>query len=260
MPYLLDRYGVLRSVDFLELFVYDPKCGLGGGGCLREYVRVVAGMNDEKLCSALILALPNGSENFVIYCDASYKGLGAVLMPKEKVIAYVSRQVKVYEKNYTIHDLELSTVVFSLKRGDTTYMILSAQSEAIKEENFINEDLYGMINKLEPRADGSIKAAPYEALYGHKCRSPICWAKVRDSQLTGPEIIHETTKKIVQIKSRIQAPRDHLKSYADVRWKPLKFQVGDKVMLKVSPWKGVIHFGKRGMLNGMCLNTHTFDP
>ncbi|GKF62061.1 putative reverse transcriptase domain-containing protein, partial [Tanacetum coccineum] len=95
----------------------------------------------------------------------------------------------------------------------------------------------------------SIKATPFEALYGRKCRSPICWAKVGDSQLTGPEIIHETIEKIVQIKSRIQAARDRQKSYVDVRRKPLEFQVGDKVMLKVSPWKGVIRFGKRGKLN-----------
>ncbi|GJY77811.1 putative reverse transcriptase domain-containing protein [Tanacetum coccineum] len=251
--------------------------------------------------------------------------------------------------------------------------ILSAQSEAIKEENFINEDLHGMINKLEPPADGTLclnnrswvpcfgdlralimheshkskysihpgsdkmyqdlrrlywwpnmkaKIATYvskcltcaklpktaagqdtiwvivdrltksahflpmreddtlekltrqylkEVVSKHgvpvsiisdrdgkftshfwkslnkalgtrldmstiqrpmvKCRSPICWAEVGDSQLTGPEIIHETTKKIVQIKSRIQAPRDRQKSYADVRQKPLEFQVGDKVMV-----------------------------
>ncbi|GKC88293.1 hypothetical protein Tco_1148942, partial [Tanacetum coccineum] len=60
---------------------------------------------------------------------------------------------------------------------------------------------------------------------------------------------HKTTEKIVQIKSRIQAARDRQKSYADARRKPLEFQVGDKVLLKVSPWKGVIHFGKRGKLN-----------
>nr|GEV77696.1 putative reverse transcriptase domain-containing protein [Tanacetum cinerariifolium] len=90
----------------------------------------------------------------------------------------------------------------------------------------------------------NIKAALFKALYGHTCRSPICWAKVRDSQLTGLEIIHETTEKIVQIKSHIQATRDHQKSYANVRRKPFEFQVGDKVMLKVSPWKGVICFGK----------------
>ncbi|GKD33951.1 hypothetical protein Tco_1249460, partial [Tanacetum coccineum] len=70
-----------------------------------------------------------------------------------------------------------------------------------------------------------IKAAPFEALYGHKCRSPVCWAKVRDVHLTGPEIIHETTEKIVQIKSRIQVTRDRQKSYTDVRRKPLEFQV-----------------------------------
>ncbi|GJY60316.1 putative reverse transcriptase domain-containing protein [Tanacetum coccineum] len=73
--------------------------------------------------------------------------------------------------------------------------------------------------------------------------------QIRDSQLTGLEIIHETTEKIIQIKSRIQAARDCQKSYAIVRGKPIEFQVGDKVMLKVSPWKGVIRFGKRGKLN-----------
>nr|GFC20178.1 putative reverse transcriptase domain-containing protein [Tanacetum cinerariifolium] len=95
----------------------------------------------------------------------------------------------------------------------------------------------------------SIKAAPFEALYGRKCRSTVCWAEVRDSQLTGLKIIHETTEKIVHIKSHIQATRDRQKSYADKRCTPLKFQVRDKVMLKVSPWKGVIRFGKRGKLN-----------
>ncbi|GJW29776.1 putative reverse transcriptase domain-containing protein [Tanacetum coccineum] len=95
----------------------------------------------------------------------------------------------------------------------------------------------------------SIKATPFEALYGRKCRSPIYWTEVGDSQLTGPEIIHETTEKIIQIKKRIQAARDRQKSYTDRRSKPLEFQVGDKVMLKVSPWKGVIRFGKRGKLN-----------
>ncbi|GKD13567.1 putative reverse transcriptase domain-containing protein, partial [Tanacetum coccineum] len=74
----------------------------------------------------------------------------------------------------------------------------------------------------------SIKAAPFEALYGRKCRSPIYWAEIGDSQLTGPEIIHDTTEKIIQIKSRIQASCDHQKSYADKR---------------------VIRFGKRGKLN-----------
>ncbi|GKC02126.1 putative reverse transcriptase domain-containing protein [Tanacetum coccineum] len=94
-----------------------------------------------------------------------------------------------------------------------------------------------------------IKAAPFKELYGRKCRSPVCWAEVGDAQLTGPAIIHETIEKIVQIKSRIQAAHDRQKSYANIRRKPMVFQVGDKVMLKVSPWKGVVHFGKRGKLN-----------
>ncbi|GJS72914.1 putative reverse transcriptase domain-containing protein [Tanacetum coccineum] len=81
----------------------------------------------------------------------------------------------------------------------------------------------------------SIKAAPFEALYGRKCRSPVCWAEVGDAQLTGPEIVRETTEKIIQIKHRLQASRDRQKCYADKRRKPLEFQVGDKVMLKVSP-------------------------
>ncbi|GKA15975.1 putative reverse transcriptase domain-containing protein [Tanacetum coccineum] len=95
----------------------------------------------------------------------------------------------------------------------------------------------------------NIKATPFEALYGRKCRSPVCWAKVGDVQLTRPEIIHETTKKIVQIRQRLQAARDRQRSYANIRRKPLEFQVGDRVMLKVSPRKGVIRFGKRGKLN-----------
>ncbi|GJR68176.1 putative reverse transcriptase domain-containing protein [Tanacetum coccineum] len=69
----------------------------------------------QKLCSAPILALPEGSEDFIAYCDASKKGLGAVLMQREKVISYASRQLKIHEKNYTTHDLELGAVVFALK-------------------------------------------------------------------------------------------------------------------------------------------------
>nr|GEY86702.1 putative reverse transcriptase domain-containing protein [Tanacetum cinerariifolium] len=95
----------------------------------------------------------------------------------------------------------------------------------------------------------SIKAAPFEALYGRKCHSSIYWEEVRDAQLTGPEIIHETTEKIIQIKSRIQATPDRQKSYVKLKRKPMDFQVGDRVMLKVSPWKGVVCFGKHGKLN-----------
>ncbi|GKA03196.1 putative reverse transcriptase domain-containing protein [Tanacetum coccineum] len=85
----------------------------------------------------------------------------------------------------------------------------------------------------------SIKAAPYEALYGRKCRSPVCWAEVGEAQLTGPELIEEITKKIVLIKQRMQSAQDRQKSY---------FELGIGLS-QVSPWKGVVRFGKRGKLN-----------
>ncbi|GJS18037.1 putative reverse transcriptase domain-containing protein [Tanacetum coccineum] len=91
----------------------------------------------------------------------------------------------------------------------------------------------------------SIRCAPFEALYGRKCWSLVLWAKIRESRLIGPELVQETTNKVVLIKEKLKAVRDHQKSYADNRHKPLKFEVGDQVLLKVSPWKGVIRFRKK---------------
>ncbi|GKF56895.1 hypothetical protein Tco_0170432 [Tanacetum coccineum] len=79
-------------------------------------------------------------------------------------------------------------------------------------------------------------------------RSPVYWAEVGEVQLTGPEIVQDMPEKIIQIKQRIQAARDRQKSYADLKRKLMEFQVGDRVMLKVLPWKGVVCFGKRGKL------------
>ncbi|GJZ70027.1 putative reverse transcriptase domain-containing protein [Tanacetum coccineum] len=336
----------------------------------------------QKLCSAPILALPEGTENFVVYCEASYKGLGAVLIQKEKVIAYASRQLKVHEKTTGHNDWGIESWVFASRCGDKELnmrqhrwlellsdydceiryhpgKILNTQTEARKKENYASEYLFGMIKKLKPRADGtlclknrnkmyhdlkklywwpnmkveiatyiskcltyakvkaehqkpsgllvtteiptgvgekitkdfitklpktstsqdiirvivdrltksthfipmketgsmekltrqylkevsrgmecqfrsspivmdrhlplvefsynnnyhtSIKAAPFEALFGRKCRSPICWAEVGDSQLT------------------------------DKRRKPLKFQVGDNVMLKILAKVGTVAY------------------
>ncbi|GKB71180.1 reverse transcriptase domain-containing protein [Tanacetum coccineum] len=83
----------------------------------------------QKLCSAPILALPEGSKDFIIYCDASIKGLSVVLMQREKVIAYVSRQLKIHEKNYTNHDLELGAVVFALKIWRLVCMDMSKRTK-----------------------------------------------------------------------------------------------------------------------------------
>ncbi|GJV95860.1 putative nucleotidyltransferase, ribonuclease H [Tanacetum coccineum] len=91
----------------------------------------------------------------------------------------------------------------------------------------------------------SIRCASFEALYGRKCRSPVLWAEIGESRLIGPELVQETIDKVVLIKEKLKAARDRQKSYADNRRKPLEFEVGDQVLLKVSPWKGVIRFGKK---------------
>ncbi|KAD2805096.1 hypothetical protein E3N88_38473 [Mikania micrantha] len=89
----------------------------------------------------------------------------------------------------------------------------------------------------------------FGALYGRKCKSPVCWSEVGENRIIGPELIQETTDKISLIQERIKAARDRQKSYADNRRRPLEFQIGDRVMLKVSPWKGIFRFGKRGKLS-----------
>ncbi|GJV45622.1 putative reverse transcriptase domain-containing protein [Tanacetum coccineum] len=94
----------------------------------------------------------------------------------------------------------------------------------------------------------SMRCAPFEALYGRKCRSPIMWAKVGEGNLIGPKLVQETTEKISQIKDRLKDAHDHQKSYADKRRKPIEFSVGEYVLLKVSPWKGVVRFGNKGKL------------
>ncbi|GJW05024.1 reverse transcriptase domain-containing protein [Tanacetum coccineum] len=410
----------------------------------------------DNLCNAPILSLPNRVEDFMVYCDASNQGLGCVLMQRDKVIAYASRQLKSHEKNYTTHDLELGAVVFALKiwrhylygtksviytdhkslqhifdqkelnmrqrrwlelfsdyeceikyhpgkanvvadalsrkervkprrvramavtiQSGVKGLILAAQGKAFKDENVIARglnadkmyydlrDMYwwpgmkkeiaiyvskcltcvkvkaehqrpsGLLQQLKipewkweriamyfitklprdgrftsrfwqtmqkalgtrldmstayhPQTDGqsertiqtledmlracvidfggswnihlplaefsynnsyhsSIRCAPFEALYERKCRSPVLWAEIGDSGLIGPELVQETTDKVVVIRDRLKAARDRQKSYADNRRKPLEFQVGDHVMLKVSPWKGVVRFGKKGKL------------
>ncbi|GJU71947.1 putative reverse transcriptase domain-containing protein [Tanacetum coccineum] len=135
-----------------------------------------------------------------------------------------------------------------LKEVVTRHGIPDQRLLMIVNPRFRNQISGGLLQKVLSY-HASIKAAPFEALYGRKCRSPVCWAEVGEVQLTGPEIVQETTEKIIQVKQRMQAARDRQKSYADLKRKPMEFEVGDKVMLKVSPWKGVVRFGKRGKLN-----------
>nr|GEV98328.1 reverse transcriptase domain-containing protein [Tanacetum cinerariifolium] len=255
-------------------------------GLAGYYRRFIEGFS--KIARALILALPEGSEDLIVYCDASIKGLGAVLMQREKenVVADTLSQKE------RIKPLQVRALVMTIGL-DLPRQILEAQTEAIKPANLKSEDVGGMLiensndlekprkENLEPHMDGtlclnnrswlsrygtmrtmimheshkskyyvhpssdkmfqdmkllywwrnmkadiatyiskcltclkvkakhpkpygfyhaSIKAAPFEALYGWKCRSPICWAEVEDAQLIGPELIHESTEKIIQIK------------------------------------------------------------
>ncbi|GJY49085.1 putative reverse transcriptase domain-containing protein [Tanacetum coccineum] len=169
-----------------------------------------------------------------------------------------------YKSKYSIHP------GFDKMYQDLKKLYWWPNMKAIIADHFTSRFWQSMQNALgtrldmsttyHPKTDGQsertiqtledmLRASPFEVLYGRKCRSPVCWAEVRDVQLTGPEIIHETTKKIVQIRKCLQAARDRQKSYANIRRKPLEFQIGDCVMLKVLPRKGVIRFGKRGKLN-----------
>jgi hypothetical protein len=95
----------------------------------------------------------------------------------------------------------------------------------------------------------SLGMAPYEALYGKQCRTPLCWDEVGERKLTAPDMVQITTDKIKIIRERLKITQSKQKSYADNRRKDLEFQVGDWVFLKLSPWKGVVRFGKRGKLS-----------
>nr|GEY08484.1 putative reverse transcriptase domain-containing protein [Tanacetum cinerariifolium]GEZ07384.1 putative reverse transcriptase domain-containing protein [Tanacetum cinerariifolium] len=264
---------------------------------IRQFLEAAFQLIKQKLCSAPILALPEGSEEFVVYCDASHKGLGVVLMQREKVIAYASRQLKVHEKKYTTHDLELrsANVVAKPLRVRALVMtislelpkqILNAQTEAQKLENIKNEDVGSMLiknskdpkklrtDKLEPRADGLYdnitmdfvtklpkSSQGYDTIWVivDRLTKSAIFVPIRESdpmdklvgqvQLTGLELVQETTEKIIQIKQRVQVARDTKKCYADLKHKPIEFQVRDNFMLKISPWKGVVRFRKRGKLN-----------
>ena len=99
------------------------------------------------------------------------------------------------------------------------------------------------------RYQASIEMAPFEALYGRKCRTPVCWDEVGERRLIGPELVQITSEKVKVVRDNLKIARDRQRSYADNRRKDLKFKIGDRVFLKISPWKGVLRFGKRGKLS-----------
>ena len=100
-------------------------------------------------------------------------------------------------------------------------------------------------NSFQP----SIGMAPYEALYGRKCRTPLCWTELSERKVIGPDLIKETEEKVKMIKERLKVATDRQKSYVDMKRKYIRYEIDEKEFLKVSPWKKVIRFGKKGKLS-----------
>ena len=95
----------------------------------------------------------------------------------------------------------------------------------------------------------SIGMVPYKALYGRKCRTPVCWTELSENKVIGPDLIQETEEKVKMIRERLKVATDRQKSYADLKRKDIQFEIGDKVFLKVLLWKNVMRFGKKGKLS-----------
>ena len=95
----------------------------------------------------------------------------------------------------------------------------------------------------------SIGMAPYEDLYGRKCRTPLCWTKLSEKKIIGLDLIQETEEKVKMIRERLKVATDRQKSYADMRRKDIRYGIGEKVFLKVSPWKKIMRFRKNGKLS-----------
>ena len=91
--------------------------------------------------------------------------------------------------------------------------------------------------------------APYEALYGRKCRTPVCWTELNEQKVIGPDIVKDTEEKVQVIRKRLKIVRDRKKSYADLKRRDISYEVGDKVFLKVSSWRKILRFGKKGKLS-----------
>ena len=100
-------------------------------------------------------------------------------------------------------------------------------------------------NSFQP----SIGMAPYEALYGRKCRTPLCWTELSEKKIIGLDLIQETEEKVKMIRERLKVATNRQKSYTDMRRKDIRYEISEKVFLKVSPWKKVMRFGKKGKLS-----------
>ncbi|GJZ71473.1 putative reverse transcriptase domain-containing protein [Tanacetum coccineum] len=218
----------------------------------------------QKLCSAPILALPEGSEDFIAYCDASIKGsanckvekgtskaitgsgrlvmLSVWHLPKRILEALMmpetTRKPQSEDCRRSVHKAWDTSSNQSVIVTPSVHQIL----EVISDESSLGNSGSDMSTAYHPETDGtnyhaSIKAAPFEAFYGRKCRSPVCWAEVGDARLTSPELVHETTEKIVQIKQRMQAVVDRKRVTRCEGISLLRVTVGDRVMFKGITWE-----------------------
>nr|GEZ98431.1 putative polyprotein [Tanacetum cinerariifolium] len=204
--------------------------------------KLVGTAERAKLCSAPILALPEGSEDFIIYCDASNKGLGTVLMQREKVISYASRQLKIHEKNHTTHDLELGAVK-ELNMRQCRWL------EFLSDYDY---DIHYHPGKTNVVAD-ALSRKEREPSSRRKILENALGTRLDMSTAYHPETDGQSKRTIQTLEDMLRACAIDFgkgwKSYADLKHKPMEFQVRDKVMLKVLPWKGVVRFGKREKLN-----------
>ncbi|GJW23079.1 putative reverse transcriptase domain-containing protein [Tanacetum coccineum] len=216
----------------------------------------------DKLCNAPVLALSDGPEDFVVYYETSGIGLGCVLMQRGKVIAYASRQLKIHEKNYTTYDLELE----SLDR--VVLVIMTVEIATILLVNAENQRPSGLAPATEIPVVGIWEGiAMIVIVVSHQEQSmqKALGTRLDMSTAYHPQTDGHSERTIQTLEDMLRACvldfkgswDVHLalvefslgrKSYADKRRKPLEFSVCDYVLLKVSPWKGVVRFGKKGKL------------
>nr|GEX00450.1 putative reverse transcriptase domain-containing protein [Tanacetum cinerariifolium] len=154
----------------------------------------------------------------------------------EKVIAiYVSK----FRTGLRDEGCNAKNFWFSTTACDTWFrvrgMTLAAQSEAFKQENTLEDIMRACVIDFSGSYHSSIRCPSFKALYGRKCMSHVLWAEIGESSLTGLELVQEMTYKVVLVKEKLKAARDRQKSYVDYRCKSLEFEVGDHVLLKVTP-------------------------
>ncbi|KAG8503369.1 hypothetical protein CXB51_001413 [Gossypium anomalum] len=211
--------------------------------------------------SDIIIDYHSGKANVV--ADAlSRKSLGTVCVPKSsKLVQKILKEA--HDGNMSIHpgsnkmynDLKKMYWWLGMKRDISDFIeTLGLDSGANCNKLWVLS--YTLVLHFIPRQmvnlnsyQSSIRMAPYEALYGRKCRTPLYWIELSEKKLHGVDLVREIEEKVKVIRDSLKAASDRQKSYADLKRKEIEFQVGDKVFLKVSPWKKVLWFGRKGKLS-----------